>query len=171
MKKSSAGLLVYRYTQDGVEVILGHMGGPWFAKKDRGAWSIPKGLIEEGEELLNTAKREFSEELGLQPPEGNYLELGTIEQHNNKNVVAWAVEADIDVTNIKSNTFEMQWPPKSGKIQEFPEIDRAGWFSLAQAAQKAVKGQAQLFETLAEKLNLEFKPLPVDKVSEQKSLF
>lgn len=171
MKNHSAGLVVYRLSSSTAEVILGHMGGPWFAKKDIGAWSIPKGLVEEGEEPFETTKREFSEELGLPAPEGEYLELGVIQQHNNKKVTAWAVQSSIDVTTAKSNTFEIEWPPKSGKKQKFAEIDRAEWFSLTEAAPKVIKGQAELFERLAEKLQIEFKPSIVDEKPQQKSLF
>src|SRR5260221_649507 len=124
MKQHSAGLIVYRIKDSGPEVLIAHMGSPWWAKKDIGAWSIPKGLIEDGEQPLDAAKREFNEELGLSPPEGEYIELGIIEQHNNKDVVAFAIEAYLDASNIKSNTFKAEWPPKSGKEQEFPEIDR-----------------------------------------------
>ena len=156
MKEHSAGLLVFRQASGQPEVLLAHMGGPYHANKDDGHWTIPKGLIEEGEALLAAAKREFTEELGLKVPDGKYIELGHIEQHNKKLVTAWAVEADLDVSRIKSNTFEMEWPPRSGQKQEFPEIDRASWFDLPTAAQKAVRGQAKLFERLAQKLGLPF---------------
>src|SRR3954469_21289554 len=105
MKKYSAGIIAYRIKEGVPEVLMAHMGLPWWAKKDVGAWSIPKGIVEEGEEPFQTAKREFTEELGLQPPEGDFLELGTVDQHNNKAVTAWAVEADLDVSEVKSNTF------------------------------------------------------------------
>jgi predicted NUDIX family NTP pyrophosphohydrolase len=156
MKAHSAGLVVYKMTSGHPEVLLAHMGGPFHAKKDDGHWSIPKGLIDEGEEPLAAAKREFNEELSLPAPDGEYIELGDIEQHNKKIVTAWAVEADIDASDIKSNMFEMEWPPRSGKKLEFPEIDRAGWFSLADAARKAVRGQAELFERLANRLHVPF---------------
>jgi predicted NUDIX family NTP pyrophosphohydrolase len=167
MKAHSAGLVVYRLTNGRPEVLLAHMGGPFHAKKDNGHWSIPKGLIDEGEDSLATAKREFTEELGLPAPDGDFVELDEIEQHNNKTVTAWAVKADIDVSDIKSNTFEMEWPPRSGQKQEFPEIDRADWFDLAEAGQKVIKGQAALFEKLAQKLDIEFDP----NAGQQASLF
>jgi predicted NUDIX family NTP pyrophosphohydrolase len=171
MKAHSAGIIVYRTKQGLTEVLIAHMGSPWWAKKDIGAWTIPKGTIEEGEEPLDTAKREFNEELGLGFPEGQLIELGTIEQHNNKDVVAWAVEADIDTSDIKSNSFEIEWPPRSGQTREFPEIDRAGWFSLAEAAQKTVKGQAELFERLANELNIPFGAEEIPEAPQQGSLF
>jgi predicted NUDIX family NTP pyrophosphohydrolase len=171
MKKHSAGLVVYRFKDGQPEVLLAHMGSPWWAKKDIGAWSIPKGEIEENEDALDTAKREFTEELGLQVPDGEYLELGTIEQSNNKTVQAWAVEADMDVKNISSNTFKVEWPPRSGQIQEFPEIDRAGWFGLAEAAQKAVRGQDGLFEMLANQLKVPFGAEEISSPPSQSSLF
>jgi predicted NUDIX family NTP pyrophosphohydrolase len=171
MKVHSAGLVVYRHTDSGPEVLVAHMGSPWWAKKDVGAWTIPKGVIEEGEEPLDAARREFSEELGLPVPEGEFIELGSIEQHNNKSVTAWAVETDIDADSIKSNTFKVEWPPKSGKIQEFPEIDRAAWLPLPEAARKTVKGQAELFERLADKLNVPFGPETIPEPPQQKSLF
>jgi len=154
MKKHSAGLIVFRRTDTGPEVLIAHMGSPWWAKKDFGAWSIPKGLIEEGEDPLAAAKREFSEELGLPVPDGDFIQLGAIEQHNNKSVAAWAVEADIDASQIKSNTFKAEWPPRSGKTQDFPEIDRAQWFSLSEAVKRVVRGQAELFKRLAQHLDV-----------------
>jgi len=169
--KHSAGLVIFRRNKGNVEVLLGHMGAPWWAKKDVGAWTIPKGLINKGEEPLEAAKREFTEELGLQVPEGEFIELGDIEQHNNKTVTAWAIEADIDASNIKSNTFKTGWPPRSGKQQEFPEIDRAGWFSLAEAAQKSVRGQAGLFEKLANILPVPFGVEEIPPPPQQNSLF
>ncbi|MBX4190651.1 NUDIX domain-containing protein [Candidatus Saccharibacteria bacterium] len=171
MKKHSAGLIVYRIKDGEPEVLMAHMGSPWWAKKSVGAWSIPKGEVEEGEEPLDTAKREFTEELGLQVPEGKYLELGTIEQHNNKSVSAWAVEADLDISKTKSMTFSVEWPPHSGKTQEFPEIDRAAYMSLAEAAQKSVRGQAELFERLANELHVPFGAENIPEAPAQGSLF
>lgn len=167
-KAHSAGLIVYRIKDGRPEVLLAHMGTPWWAKKDIGAWTIPKGLIEESEDPLSAAKREFGEELSLPLPEGELIELGSIEQHNNKTVTAWAAEGDPDISNIKSNTTTIEWPPRSGRQQEFPEIDRAAWFGLAEAAQKTVRGQAELFRRLAEKLGLPFED---QEPPEQGSLF
>jgi len=170
MKAHSAGLVVYKMSAGQPEVLLAHMGGPFHAKKDDGHWSIPKGLIDEGEEPLAAAKREFAEELSLAAPDGEYIELGDIEQHNKKIVSAWAVEADIDVSDIESNTFELEWPPKSGKTQEFPEVDRAAWFGLAEAGRKAIPGQAELFERLANHLHLPSGP-EIPDAPKQSSLF
>jgi predicted NUDIX family NTP pyrophosphohydrolase len=171
MKKHSAGIIVYRIKEGVPEVLMAHMGSPWWAKKDVGAWSVPKGVIEEGEEPFETAKREFTEELSLQPPEGDYLELGTVDQHNNKSVTAWAIEADLDISKIKSNTYELEWPPRSGKTQEFPEIDRAVYMSLPEAAQKCVRGQAELFERLANELHVPFGAEEIPEPPSQGSLF
>ena len=170
MKKLSAGIIVYRKKGASIEVLTAHMGTPWWAKKDIGAWTIPKGGLEEGEQPLDAAKREFKEELNLQLPEGELIELGEIDQHNNKTVIAWAIEGDPDLSNIKSNTVEIEWPPRSGKKQSFPEIDRAAWLSLPEAAQKTVRGQAELFERLAKKLGIEFEPADAKKPT-QSSLF
>lgn len=151
MKKHSAGLLLYRSSESGVEVLIAHMGGPWFGKKDEGAWSIPKGEYDpETEDALETAKREFNEELGKPPPEGDYKEVGSIEQKNNKIVTAWAVEGGLDVSDTKSNKFTIEWPPGSGKLQEFPEIDRAEWVEISQAANRLVQGQAEFLKRLAD---------------------
>src|SRR5258706_15349282 len=109
--KLSAGLVVYRQKNGKLEVLLAHMGSPWWAKKDKGAWSIPKGEYDSGDDPLANAKREFKEELGIEAPDGEYIELGEIKQNNNKQVTAWAIEADLDVSNIKCNTFEIEWPP------------------------------------------------------------
>ena len=125
MKKQSAGLLVYRIKSGQIEVLIAHMGGPFHANKDAGHWSLPKGEYQEGEDPLEVARREFKEELGIESPEGKLIELGTIEYKNKKTVVAWGVQADLDVSHTTSNTFETEWPPRSGKIQEFPEIDKA----------------------------------------------
>lgn len=168
MKAHSAGLVVYRIKDGQPEVLLAHMGTPWWAKKDIGAWTIPKGLVEENEAPFEAAKREFGEELSLAVPAGEFIELGDIKQHNRKIVSAWAIESDPDISNIKSNTTSIEWPPRSGQTQEFPEIDRAAWFGLAEAGQKCVRGQAELFERLAEKLNLPLEPGPA---AEQGSLF
>lgn len=144
---------MYRSKNGGIEVLIAHMGGPWFTKKDEGAWSIPKGEYDqETEEPLETAKREFKEELGKPAPGGDYKALGSIEQKNSKVVIAWAVESDFDVNNTKSNTFSIEWPPRSGKVQEFPEIDRAEWVDINQASHKLIQGQAEFLKRLTDNL-------------------
>jgi predicted NUDIX family NTP pyrophosphohydrolase len=149
MKQQSAGLLAYRKKDNIVEVLIVHPGGPFWAKKDLGAWSIPKGLYEENEEPIQTAYREFQEEIGQPAPKGNAEPLDTVEQRNNKIVIAWAVESDLGDVEAKSNTFTMEWPPKSGKKQEFPEVDKAEWFSLAEASKKLNPDQLPFLERLA----------------------
>jgi predicted NUDIX family NTP pyrophosphohydrolase len=129
-------------------VLLVHPGGPYFARRDDGAWSIPKGLYEEGEEPLACARREFSEELGSPCPDGPAFELGEIRQKNGKRVRAFAVEGDLDADTITSNTFEIEWPPRSGLRQTFPEVDRAGWFTLAEARAKLLAAQVPLLDAL-----------------------
>lgn len=173
MKKQSAGILLYKKSETGASVLLVHPGGPFWAKKDNGAWSIPKGEFAEDENPFTAAKREFTEELGNQPPEGEYIELGSAKQSGGKVVYAWALQADFDARNIASNTFSMEWPPKSGRQQEFPEVDKAGWFSLAEAKEKLVKGQVPLLETLAERLGLPIIAVPQiqESTTSQTSLF
>lgn len=149
----SAGLLLHRRTPT-LEVLLGHLGGPYFARRDDGAWSIPKGEYGPDEEPLAAARREFTEELGAVPPAGvEYRLLGEIRQRNGKQVTAWAVEADFDVTTLVSNTFEIEWPPRSGRRQSFPEIDRAAWFDVETARRKMVAGQQPLLDRLVEHLS------------------
>lgn len=135
MPKRSAGLLMYRKRGDAIEVLLVHPGGPFWAKKDDGAWFIPKGEIAEGEAELVAAKREFHEETGLDP-RGELLPLGTVRQKSGKTVTAWAFEGDCDPSTLKSNTFEIKWPPKSNKMKKFPEVDRSAFFPLDRAKQK-----------------------------------
>lgn len=166
--KLSAGLLVYKNENGNLKVLVAHMGSPWWAKKDKGAWSIPKGEYEEGQDPLENAKREFREELGLEVPKGNFIELGTIQQKNNKQVTAWAVETELDVSSIKSNTFTIEWPPRSGKSAEFPEVDRAAYFDISTASQKIIPEQAEFLERLSKHLGLESKN---PKMPEQSSLF
>jgi predicted NUDIX family NTP pyrophosphohydrolase len=149
----SAGLLLHRAGAEGVEVLLAHMGGPFWARKDDGAWSIPKGEYADDEDPLHAARREFAEELGAPAPDGRALELGEVRQSGGKRVVAWAVEGDLDVSAIVSNTFELEWPPRSGRLQSFPEVDRAAWFDLATARRKLVQGQVALLDALAERLS------------------
>ncbi|RSL19387.1 putative NUDIX family NTP pyrophosphohydrolase [Edaphobacter aggregans] len=147
MAKRSAGLIVYRRRGDGLEVFLVHPGGPFWAKKDLGAWSIPKGEYEEGEDGLDAARREFWEETGF-AVDGDFLEVGTIKQPGGKVVAAWAVAGEFDAALLRSNVFEMEWPPRSGLIQEFPEVDRGGWFSIEEARGRILKGQVGLLEML-----------------------
>jgi len=135
MAKTSAGLILYRMQSGKLEVLLVHPGGPFWNKKDEGAWFVPKGELNVGEEPLVGAKREFEEETGLKP-EGEFLALGSVKQKSGKTIVAWAFEGDCDPSSIKSNTFAIEWPPKSGRQQEFPEIDRAGFFTVPQAKAK-----------------------------------
>ena len=149
---TSAGLVLFRErAADGaLEVLLGHMGGPFWARKDEGAWSIPKGELEPGEDPLAGARREFAEELGHVPPGGPAIELGEIRQKAGKRVIAFAVEGDFDPAAIVPGTFELEWPPRSGRRQAFPEVDRVAWFDLPTAATKIVGGQVALLERLAE---------------------
>jgi len=155
MKKLSAGILVYRKTDGQVEVLLAHLGGPIWAKRDEGGWSIFKGEPEENEELFDAAKREFKEETAHEAPDDGYINLGEYKREkDSKTIHAWAVEADFDPSTFKCNTFKMEWPPKSGKIQEFPENDRAEWFALAAAMPKMHRGQQIFIERLTEKLGL-----------------
>lgn len=148
--KRSAGLLLYRGTGAGVEVLLGHMGGPFWAKKDAAAWSLPKGELDGDESPEQAARREFEEELGLPAPDGEYVELGVVKQSGGKVVTAWAVVADLDPAAVVPGTFTMEWPPRSGRQQEFPEVDRVEWFGLAAAREKLVKGQLPFLDRLAE---------------------
>jgi predicted NUDIX family NTP pyrophosphohydrolase len=135
MPKTSAGLILFRTRNEKLEVLLVHPGGPFWNKKDDGAWFIPKGELADGEELLAAAEREFEEETGVKP-EGDFLPLGSVKQKSGKTVHAWAFAGDCDPAAVKSNTFTIEWPPKSGKMREFPEVDRAGFFTVAQAKVK-----------------------------------
>ena len=149
MAKKSAGIMLYRKREGkGIEVLLVHPGGPFWKNKERGAWSIPKGLIEEGEDPLNAAIREFREETGLAMVLKDPVPLSPIRQKGGKIVYAWAFEGDVDPNAIKSNTFEMEWPPGSGKIKKFPEIDRADWFTLDMAREKIHSYQIPLIDEL-----------------------
>jgi len=151
MIKQSAGLLVYRDTGDGVEIFLVHPGGPFNTKKDEGVWSIPKGEFDDGEDSLTAARREFEEETSFKIA-GDFFELKAVKQKGGKIVHAWAVEADVDADAIKSNTFEMEWPPKSGKMSGFPEVDRAAWFNIKTAIQKINPAQAALIDELMSRI-------------------
>lgn len=153
MPVRSAGLLVHRRDAGGrLEVLLVHPGGPYWANKDDHAWSIPKGEYDEDEVPLDVARREFEEELGMPPPEGTLIDLGEVTQSGGKLVRAWAVEGDIDASTVTSNTFEMEWPPRSGRTRAFPEVDRADWFDLDTARRRIHTGQAGLLDALAELL-------------------
>jgi predicted NUDIX family NTP pyrophosphohydrolase len=148
MPRLSAGVLLYR-TRDGVvEVLLAHPGGPFWARKDDGAWSIPKGEYTDGEDPWAAARREFFEELTLPVPDGTRIELGSLKQPGGKVVNAFAVQGDLDVTDARSNTFEMEWPKGSDTMREFPEVDRVGWFTVAQARAKLLKGQRTFLDRL-----------------------
>jgi predicted NUDIX family NTP pyrophosphohydrolase len=149
MPKKSAGLLLYRQGgKSEIEVLLVHPGGPFWRNKDEGGWTIPKGEFSDDEDPLAAAKREFKEETGAAPPDGEYLPLKPIKQKNGKIVHAWAVEADFDPSTLRSNTFACEWPPKSGRMQEFPEVDLAEWFPPNVAKQKMFSGQPALVDEL-----------------------
>ncbi|MFD8999617.1 NUDIX domain-containing protein [Streptomyces sp. NPDC059582] len=148
--KRSAGLLLFRHTDHGLEVLLGHMGGPFFARKDAGAWTVPKGEYEPDEPAWEAARREFLEELGLPPPDGEAVPLGEVRQAGGKVVTVWAIEADLDPATVEPGTFRMEWPPRSGQLQEFPELDRVAWFGLARAGELIVRAQATFLDRLAE---------------------
>ncbi len=155
---SSAGLVVFRLRGGSLELLLGHMGGPYWARKDDGAWSIPKGELSDGEDALAGALREYTEELGHAPPDGPVIELGEIRQRAGKRLLAFAVEGDFDPAQLKPGTFELEWPPRSGRRQAFPEIDRVAWLDLATAKRKAVQGQAVLLERVAERVEANHGP-------------
>ena len=148
MPRRSAGLLLYRTTPNGVEVLLVHPGGPFYASKDLGVWSIPKGEVEPGEELLAVAHRELAEETGFSA-EGPTLELGQVRQRSGKIVHAWAVRGDAEPAALRSNTFALEWPPRSGVMREFPEVDRAAWFTLDEARRRINPAQAAFLDELA----------------------
>jgi predicted NUDIX family NTP pyrophosphohydrolase len=154
MKKFSAGILIYRKNEGLLEVLIAHHGDPFWAKKDNGAWSIIKGEYDESEEPFEAAKREFKEETSHNAPDGEYLELGEIKRKDGKTITCWAVEANFDPATFICDTFEMEWPPKSGKFQKFPENDRAEWFTLPAAIPKLNNGQEIFLTRLAEKLNV-----------------
>ena len=148
MAKRSAGILLYRRRGEGVELLLVHPGGPLWARKDAGAWSIPKGEYGDSEDPLAVALREFEEETGHRLPEGGLVALGEVRQRGGKVVSAWAAAGDVDADTITSNTFTLEWPPRSGTRREFPEIDRAGWFDPATAREKLLAAQAELVDRL-----------------------
>lgn len=148
MPKLSAGLLLYRVCDGGVEVLIGHPGGPFWARKDDGAWSIPKGEYTDGEDPWAAAQREFEEEVGWAPPAGPRVDLGAVKQPSGKVLTVFAVRGDLDITDAHSNTFELEWPRGSGRIRAFPEVDRVGWFSIAQARAKLLKGHRDFLDQL-----------------------
>jgi predicted NUDIX family NTP pyrophosphohydrolase len=150
----SAGIIVHRPSNNIIEVFLVHPGGPFWVKKDDGAWSIPKGLYTTGEDPLDAARREFEEEVGV-PIAGNFVDLGEFRQPGGKTILAWAVEGDLNEANLKSNMFEMEWPPRSGKQQLFPEVDRAAWYDLTTARQKITRGQVPIIHALAKHLGID----------------
>jgi len=150
--RRSAGILVHRRTGGGVEVLLGHMGGPLWARRDEGAWTVPKGEVAAGEEDETAARREFVEELGLPVPDGPLLPLGEVRQSGGKTVVAWAVEGDLDPEQVVPGTFEMEWPPRSGRRQAFPEVDRVAWVPVAEAGPRLVVAQRAFVDRLVEAL-------------------
>ncbi|MGW0363026.1 NUDIX domain-containing protein [Streptomyces sp. NPDC002990] len=157
-QKRSAGLLLFRRTggqgdEAGIEVLLGHMGGPLWADRDAGGWGIPKGEYGPDETPRDAARREFTEEIGLPPPEGEYLPLGEVRLSSGKLVTIWAVEADLDPALMEPGTFTMQWPPKSGNVQEFPELDRVAWFPPPVAEKKLIASQVPFLNRLFELLN------------------
>ena len=153
MPRTSAGILLYRRAGDGtVEVLIGHMGGPFWAKKDAGGWSIPKGEYAPGEDPFAAAQREFLEELGSPVPAVDFVPLGEVRQSGGKTLTVWAAQGDFDVTTAVSNTFSLEWPPRSGRQQEFPEIDRAAWVRLDAARDLVVKGQVPLLDRLLQEL-------------------
>jgi len=156
MANHSAGILLYRFRGDVLEVMLVHPGGPFWAKKDEASWSIPKGLVEDSEDLLEAAKREFHEETSFDV-NGDFLELGSLTQPSKKIVTAFAVMHDLDTTKVVSNTFDLEWPPKSGKTIKCPEIDKAGWFSIPVALKKIHKGQSQFITKLIAQIGYEEK--------------
>ncbi|MFF9020095.1 NUDIX domain-containing protein [Streptomyces eurythermus] len=148
--RRSAGLLLFRHTDQGLQVLLGHMGGPLWARKDAGAWTVPKGEYDPAEPAWEAARREFREELGVAPPDGEAVPLGEVVQRNGKIVTVWAVEADFDPETIEPGTFTMEWPPRSGRLREFPELDRVAWFTPDRARAVIITAQAAFLDRLAE---------------------
>ncbi|MFI9345638.1 NUDIX domain-containing protein [Streptomyces sp. NPDC052773] len=148
--RRSAGLLLFRRSEQGLEVLLGHMGGPFFTRRQAGAWTVPKGEYDPDEPAWEAARREFREELGVAPPDGEAVPLGEVRQTGGKIVTVWAVEGDLDPETIAPGTFSMEWPPKSGRTQEFPELDRVRWFGLDAARTVIVTAQTAFLDRLAE---------------------
>ncbi len=152
LSAQSAGLLMYRQRDGKLEVLLVHPGGPFWQKRDDGVWSIPKGELAEGEAGIDVARREFQEELGVPAPDGEVTALGAVRQTGGKVVHAWAVPGDLDVERTTSNTFELEWPPRSGRMQQFPEVDRAAWFDVDTARRKVLPAQRAFIDRLGEHL-------------------
>jgi predicted NUDIX family NTP pyrophosphohydrolase len=148
MARRSAGIALYRGSGPELEVLLVHPGGPLWARRDAGAWSIPKGEYDDDEDPAAAARREFTEELGSPPPDAELIDLGEARQRSGKLVRAWAAPGDLDVSQVRSNTFPLEWPPRSGRISEFPEVDRAQWFTLEQARERINPGQVPLLDRL-----------------------
>lgn len=153
MSKKSAGILLYKFSQGVIFLFLVHPGGPFYTRKDLGVWSIPKGEFVEGEDALTAAKREFYEETGIQIA-GNFLALSPVKTKSRKMIIAWAIEGELNPQNLKSNTFEMEWPPKSGQLQAFPEVDKGQWFTMADARLKIDQNQLALLDQLSNLLTL-----------------
>jgi len=164
MKRLSAGLLMFRTRGSALEVLLVHPGGPYWQKKDLGSWSIPKGEYSEREDAFAAAEREFEEETGIKP-RGNFVALGAIKQPSGKLISAWAFEGNCSAKDIRSNVFSIEWPPKSGKMQEFPEVDRAAWFSFEEARERILKGQSGFLDRLVARI----KPAPEETPETTKS--
>ncbi|MFJ6571788.1 NUDIX domain-containing protein [Streptomyces sp. NPDC091292] len=160
--RRSAGLLLFRRSSGGPEVLLGHMGGPFWARRDHGAWTVPKGEYVPPEEAWDAARREFQEELGLAPPDCDALPLGEVRQAGGKTVTVWAVEADLDPAAVVPGTFTMEWPPRSGRTGTFPELDRVAWYGLAAAREALVKGQVEFLDRLADALSADPPPEGAD---------
>ncbi len=152
MPRRSAGILLYRTTGGRLEVLLVHPGGPFFARRDNGSWGVPKGEYEPGEKPLACAIREFEEELGQVPPDGPMIALGEIRQKNGKLVTAWALAGDLDADAVHSNSFTLEWPPRSGRMREFPEVDRAAWLTVEAAGEKISDAQRPLLDRLVDAL-------------------
>lgn len=160
MPSRSAGLLLYRFRETAVEVLIAHPGGPYWARRDDGVWSIPKGEYAAGEDPWAAARREFAEEVGVAAPDGPLIELGELKQPGGKRVTAFAVLGDLDVTGAQSNTFELEWPPHSGQLREFAEVDRVGWFTAAQARTKLLAGQRPFLDRLLAHPGVAGPPVP-----------
>jgi len=158
----SDGILLFRFRNERLEVMLVHPGGPIWTKKDYGVWSIPKGLPEGHEKPLETAKREFKEETGFEV-DGEFIDLGELNQSSKKTVHVWALEKDLDITNVVSNTFMLEWPKNSGKVQEFPEVDKASWFDIEISKKKIRKGQIGFIDRLIRIINYSQKEKHLDK--------